>query len=71
MNKEKDEEIEVITVSTGVTKNTHKMEATFSINTISEEDIKKLAPHGAADLLGNIPSFFQKVAQQVSPTTTC
>lgn len=45
-------------IVTGVTRNTHKMEATFSINTITEEDMKVLAPHGAADLLGNIPGFF-------------
>ncbi|MCC5451817.1 TonB-dependent receptor [Rheinheimera sp. UJ51] len=50
-------EIETIIV-TGVTRNTQKMEATFSINTISEEEMKRLAPHGAAELLGNIPGFF-------------
>lgn len=45
-------------IVTGVTRNMQKMEATFSINTISEEEMKVLAPHGAAELLGNIPGFF-------------
>ncbi|GAA0853130.1 TonB-dependent siderophore receptor [Aliiglaciecola litoralis] len=45
-------------IVTGVTRNTQKMEATFSINTITEEDMKVLAPNGAAELLGNIPGFF-------------
>jgi outer membrane receptor protein involved in Fe transport len=52
-----DADVETIIV-TGVTRNTQKMEATFSINTISEAEMKVLAPHGAAELLGNIPGFF-------------
>ncbi len=51
------DDIERIIV-TGVTRNTQKMEATFSVNTISEQDIKILAPNSAAELLGNIPGFF-------------
>ena len=50
-------ETEVIIV-TGVAKDTRKIDATFSINTITPADIQKLAPHGAAELLGNIPGFF-------------
>lgn len=50
-------ETEVIIV-TGVAKDTRKMDATFSINTITPADIQKLAPHGTAELLGNIPGFF-------------
>lgn len=56
-SKDDAEDIETIIV-TGVTRNTKKMEATFSINTISESEMKMLAPHGAAELLGNIPGFF-------------
>ncbi|MGX9463043.1 TonB-dependent receptor [Shewanella sp. A14] len=51
------DDIERIIV-TGVTRNTQKMEATFSVNTISEQDMKILAPNSAAELLGNIPGFF-------------
>ncbi len=53
----KTESIEEVIV-TGVTQDTKKFDATFSINTISAEDMKQLAPMGTADLLGNIPGFF-------------
>lgn len=45
-------------IVTGVTANTRKQDATFSINTITAQDIQKLAPNGTAELLGNIPGFF-------------
>ena len=47
-----------VVIVTGVTKKTKKLNATFSINTLSQADIKQLAPISTADLLGNIPGFF-------------
>lgn len=49
-------------IVTGVTKATRKFDATFNINTINEEELKMLAPNGAAQLLGNIPGFFPEGA---------
>ena len=61
-NKQIDKEIEKdnteVIIVTGVARDTRKIDATFSINTITPADIQKLAPHGAAELLGNIPGFF-------------
>lgn len=45
-------------IVTGVTAKTKKRDATFSINTLTQDDIKQLAPMSTADLLGNIPGFF-------------
>lgn len=45
-------------VVTGVTEGTKKLDATFSINTISANDITRLAPISTADLLSNIPGIY-------------
>ena len=45
-------------IVTGVTEEISKLEATFSINTISETDMQMLAPNSTAALLANIPGFF-------------
>ncbi len=44
-------------IVTGVTQGTRKFDATFSINTISEEDMQIIGAHGTAELLSNIPGF--------------
>jgi outer membrane receptor protein involved in Fe transport len=45
-------------IVTGVFKRTIKKDATFSINTITNEDIRRLAPMSTADLLQNVPGIF-------------
>lgn len=55
--KKSDEPPHVVIV-TGVTRSTSKKNATFSINTLSAEDIQKLAPMSTADLLNNIPGIY-------------
>jgi outer membrane receptor protein involved in Fe transport len=49
---------EAVVIVTGVTRTTTKKNATFSINTISGEDIQRLAPISTADLLSNIPGIY-------------
>ena len=46
-----------VVIVTGVTRTTTKKNATFSINTLSAEDIQRLAPMSTADLLGNLPGI--------------
>ncbi|MGR4865371.1 TonB-dependent siderophore receptor [Caulobacter sp. LARHSG274] len=45
-------------VVTGVTAGTRKKDATFSINTLTTEEIQRLAPISTADLLANIPGLY-------------
>ena len=45
-------------VITGVGKKTLKKDSTFTINTISAEEIRRLAPISTADLLQNVPGIF-------------
>lgn len=45
-------------IVTGVSKKQLKKDATFSINTISAQDIKNLAPISTADLLQNLPGIY-------------
>lgn len=45
-------------IVTGVTEKTRKLDATFSINTLTAEDIQGLAAIGTADLLQNIPGIY-------------
>lgn len=45
-------------IVTGVTRVTTKKNATFSINTLSAEEIQKLAPMSTADLLNNFPGIY-------------
>lgn len=45
-------------VVTGVVRKTRKLDTTFTIDTLSQDDIKRLAPISTADLLNNIPGFF-------------
>lgn len=47
-----------VVIVTGVTKSTTKKNATFSINTLSGEEIQRLAPMSTADLLGNFPGLY-------------
>ncbi|GGY30884.1 TonB-dependent receptor [Pseudoduganella albidiflava] len=47
-----------VVIVTGVTRVTTKKNATFSINTLSSEEILKLAPMSTADLLNNIPGIY-------------
>ena len=47
-----------VVIVTGVTRTTTKKNATFSINTLSAEDIQRLAPMSTADLLGNLPGIY-------------
>jgi outer membrane receptor protein involved in Fe transport len=54
----KAEEGDNVVIVTGVTNRTSKKNATFSINTLSAEDIQKLAPMSTADLLNNFPGIY-------------
>ncbi len=54
----KAEEGENVVIVTGVTNRTTKKNATFSINTLSAEEIQKLAPMSTADLLNNFPGIY-------------
>jgi outer membrane receptor protein involved in Fe transport len=47
-----------VVIVTGVTNRTSKKNATFSINTLSAEEIQKLAPMSTADLLNNFPGIY-------------
>jgi outer membrane receptor protein involved in Fe transport len=47
-----------VVIVTGVTRTTTKKNATFSINTLSAEDIQRLAPMSTADLVGNLPGIY-------------
>jgi len=47
-----------VVIVTGVTQTTSKKNATFSINTISAEEMQRLAPISTADLLGNLPGIY-------------
>lgn len=49
-----------VVIVTGVTKTTTKKNATFSINTLSGEDIQRLAPMSTADLLANFPGIYSE-----------
>ncbi|MEO1596486.1 MAG: TonB-dependent receptor [Pseudomonadota bacterium] len=44
-------------IVTGVTQDTRKFDATFSINTIDESDLQIIAAHGTAELLSTLPGF--------------
>ena len=45
-------------IVTGVTQETSKVQSTFSINTMSQQDIQDLAPISTADLLQNVVGIF-------------
>lgn len=45
-------------VVTGVSSKTRELDTTFTINTLNQADIQRLAPISTADLLNNIPGFF-------------
>jgi outer membrane receptor protein involved in Fe transport len=47
-----------VVIVTGVTQATTKKNATFSINTLSSEEIQRLAPMSTADLLANFPGIY-------------
>lgn len=49
-----------VVIVTGVTKTTTKKNATFSINTLSGEEIQRLAPMSTADLLANFPGIYSE-----------
>lgn len=55
---QKGEDAGAVVIVTGVTQATTKKNATFSINTLSAEDIQRLAPMSTADLLGNLPGIY-------------
>jgi len=55
---EKTDETPPVVIVTGVTRTTTKKNATFSINTMSAEEIQKLAPASTADLLSNFPGIY-------------
>ncbi|MDB5916454.1 MAG: TonB-dependent receptor [Massilia sp.] len=52
------EEPKAVVIVTGVTRTTTKKNATFSINTLSGEDIQRLAPMSTADMLSNLPGIY-------------
>ena len=52
-----DETIEELIV-TGVVREISKHDATFSVNTLNEEQIQQFAPVSTADLLQNVPGIF-------------
>lgn len=45
-------------IVTGVVQKTRKLDTTFTIDTLNQADIQRLAPVSTADLLNNIPGFF-------------
>lgn len=45
-------------VVTGVVQKTRKLDTTFTVDTLDQADIQRLAPLSTADLLNNIPGFF-------------
>ncbi|MYN16051.1 TonB-dependent receptor [Rugamonas sp. FT107W] len=49
-----------VVIVTGVTKTTTKKNATFSINTLSAEEIQRLAPMSTADMLANFPGIYSE-----------
>lgn len=49
-----------VVIVTGVAQATTKKNATFSINTLSSEDIQRLAPMSTADLLSNLPGIYSE-----------
>jgi len=49
-----------VVIVTGVTKTTTKKNATFSINTLSSEEIQRLAPMSTADMLANFPGIYSE-----------
>lgn len=51
-------EPEAVVIVTGVTRTTTKKNATFSINTLSSEEIQRLAPMSTADLIANLPGIY-------------
>ena len=55
---DKNDEPTSVVIVTGVTRTTSKKNATFSINTLSAEEIQKLAPMSTADLLNNFPGIY-------------
>ena len=58
-DKNQDQAVQVEeVVVTGVTAGTRKKDATFSINTLTTEEIQRLAPISTADLLANIPGLY-------------
>jgi outer membrane receptor protein involved in Fe transport len=54
----KADEANNVVIVTGVTRTTTKKNATFSINTLSADDIQRLAPMSTADLLSNLPGIY-------------
>lgn len=44
-------------IVTGVAQETKKVDATFSINTLNEDEIKRIGANGTAELLQNLPGF--------------
>ena len=55
---DKPDEAKSVVIVTGVTSKTTKKNATFSINTLSAEDIERATPMSTADLLSNIPGIY-------------
>lgn len=49
-----------VVIVTGVTRTTTKKNAAFSINTLSAEEIQRLAPASTAELLANIPGIYSE-----------
>lgn len=47
-----------VVIVTGVTKSTTKKNATFSINTLTAEEIQRLAPMSTAEMLANFPGIY-------------
>jgi len=45
-------------IVTGVVQKTRKVDTTFTVDTINQAEIQRLAPISTADLLNNIPGFF-------------
>lgn len=49
-----------VVIVTGVTQATTKKNATFSINTLSADDIQRLAPMSTAEILANLPGIYSE-----------
>lgn len=52
------EDADTVVIVTGVVKKTRKLDTTFTIDTIDQKEMQRLAPISTADLLNNIPGFF-------------
>ncbi len=55
---DKNDEPKAVVIVTGVTRSSTKKNAAFSINTLSGEEIQRLAPMSTADLLSNLPGIY-------------